>query len=60
MVEEIENPDLYKIDIKKGRKNDKVRDYFYKDKDNNKLCCNINNCEKIFSMNSSVTTLKNI
>ena len=42
-----------------GRKKDKIYVYFTKDINKHKYYCNINNCNKFFSNNSSTSTLKN-
>lgn len=43
----------------KGRKKDDVYKYFLKDENKCKFYCKIDNCNKIFSTNSSTSTLKN-
>ena len=45
--------------LNKGRKKDDVYKYYVKDNINNKINCIVENCEKIFSINTSTTILKN-
>src|SRR5436305_10018808 len=45
-----------KIEKVVGRKKDFIRKYFDTQDDN--ICCNVDNCKKLFSMKSSTSTLK--
>ena len=45
--------------LNKGRKKDDVYKYYIKDNINNKINCIVENCEKVFSKNTSTTILKN-